>query len=116
MQAGSRTGDSGAVIAPRLIQGENCITSCAGFANVVIIAFRSKVATVPDIAIPCVPSTMCSIANLQLQVLLTFVRTSHPLIATSLTYGLGARWKDSKNNLTLIWLEKGPRFCRADMP
>lgn len=64
-QAGSRTGNSGAVIAPRLIQGENCVASCAGFASVVIIAFRSKVATVPDTAfqlcalyyvLPCKPS------------------------------------------------------------
>lgn len=53
---------------------------------------------------------------LQLQVLLTFVRTSYPLVATSLTYGPGARWKDSKTNMTSVWLEKGPRSCRADRP
>lgn len=64
MQAGIRTANSGAGIAPRLIQGENCISSRAGFANVVIIAFRSKVATVPDIAFHRVPCTVCSIANL----------------------------------------------------
>lgn len=76
MQASSRLGNSGAVIAPRLIQGENCVTSCAGFANVVVTAFRSKVAMVSDIALHCVLCTMSSIADLQLQVLLTFVRTS----------------------------------------
>lgn len=64
MQAGIRTANSGAGIAPRLIQGENCISSRGGFANVVIIAFRSKVATVPDIAFHRVPCTVCSIANL----------------------------------------------------
>lgn len=102
------------MIAPR--QGENCIISCADFANVVIIALRSKVAMVPDIAFRCVPCTMCSIANLQLRVLLTFVRASYPLIAMSLAYGPGPSWKDSKNNMTLLWLDKGPRSCRSDMP
>lgn len=104
------------VIAPGLIKGENCVTSCAGFANVIVTAFRSKVAEVPDTAFRCVPCTMCSVANLRLQVLLTFVRTSYPLMATSLTYGPEARWKDSKTNMTSVWLEKGPRSCRADMP
>lgn len=112
MQTGSRTGNGGAVTAPR--QGENCITSCAYFANVVIIALRSKVAVVPDIAFHCVPYTLCSIANLQLHVLLTFVRASYPLIAMSLVYGPGPRRRDSKNNMTLLWLEKGPRSCRSE--
>lgn len=43
------------------------------------------------------------------------MRTSHPLIAASLT-DLGASWRDSKTNVTSVWLEKGPRSCRADMP
>lgn len=116
MRAGGRMGNSGAAIAPRLSEGENCGISCAGFASVVITAFRPKVATVPAIAFHCVPCTACSITDLQLQVLLTFVRTSYPLIAMSLTYGPGARWKDSKTNMTSVWLEKGPRSCRADMP
>lgn len=56
-----------AVIAPRLNEGENCITSHSGFANVFITALRPKVATVPDTAFHCVPCTLHGTANLQLQ-------------------------------------------------
>lgn len=72
-QAVNRTGNSEAVAAPRLIEGENCISSCARLANV-MIAFSSEVAMLPDTALHGVPCTMCSIANRQLQALLTLWR------------------------------------------
>lgn len=77
-----------------------------------MIAFRAKVAMVPDTALHGVPCTLCSVANCQLQVLLTFVRTQ-TIFAVNFIYILGARRKDSKSNMTSVCLEKGPRSHRA---
>lgn len=112
-QAADRTGSSEAVAAPRPREGENCISLCARCANI-MIAFRAKVAMVPDTALHGVPCTLCSVANCQLQVLLTFVRTQ-TIFAVNFIYILGARWKDSKSSMTSVCLEKGPRSHRADM-
>ena len=64
MQASSRTANSRAETAPGQIRGEKCITSCAGFASVVVTAFRSKVAVLPDTTLYCVLRCKPSIANL----------------------------------------------------
>lgn len=77
-----------------------------------MIAFRSRVAMVPATALHVVPCTVCSIANCQLQVLLTFEQF---VFAVNFAYRLGARWKDSKSNMTWVCLEKGPESYRADM-
>lgn len=112
-QAVNRAGNSEVVAAPGLMEGENCISSCARFVNSVI-TFRAKVPMVPDTALHSVPRTMCSVANCQLQVLLTFVRTLI-FFAVNFIYILRARWKDSKSNMTLVCLEKGPKSQRADV-
>lgn len=110
-QAVNRMGNSEAVAAPGLIEGENYISLCARFVNNVI-TFRAKGAIAPDIALHSVPCTMCSVANCQSQVLLTFLRTQI-FFSVNFIYMLGARWKDSKSNMTLVCLEKGPKSHMA---
>lgn len=100
--------------APGLIEGENCISLCARFANI-MIAFRAKVAMAPDTALQGVPCTVCYVANHQLQDLLTFVKTQ-TFFCVNFIYILGARWKDSRNNMASVCLEKEPKSHRADMP
>lgn len=77
-----------------------------------VITFRAKVAIAPDTALHGVSCTMCSVANCQSQVLLTFFEDTI-FFSENIIYMLGARWKDSKSNMTLVCLEKGPKSHMA---
>lgn len=56
-------------------------------------------------------SVLC--CKLSIASLVDFVRTQ-TFFAVNFIYILGARWKDSKSNMTSVCLEKGPRSHRAD--